>query len=98
MKATARLQLRTNRREIMTTDLIKVVLADDHAVGPRGCQAVLSSAKDIQVIGEVSNMPRRCCDGGALIPTSSSWICRWADGTASPRRRSSVAKETRAGF
>jgi DNA-binding NarL/FixJ family response regulator len=39
----------------MTTDLIKVVLADDHAVVRAGVKAVLSSAKDIQVIGEVSN-------------------------------------------
>src|SRR6186997_2975004 len=39
----------------MTTDLIKVVLADDHAVVRAGVKAVLSSAKDIQVIGEASN-------------------------------------------
>src|SRR4026208_926349 len=39
----------------MTTDLIKVVLADDHAGGRAGVKAVLSSAKDIQVIGEASN-------------------------------------------
>jgi DNA-binding NarL/FixJ family response regulator len=39
----------------MTTDLIKVVLADDHAVVRAGVRAVLSSAKDIQVIGEASN-------------------------------------------
>ena len=39
----------------MTTDLIKVVLADDHAVVRAGVKAVLSSARDIQVIGEVSN-------------------------------------------
>src|SRR5436190_18906393 len=39
----------------MTTDLIKVVLVDDHAVVRAGVKAVLSSAKDIQVIGEASN-------------------------------------------
>ena len=39
----------------MTTDLIKVVLADDHAVVRAGVKAVLGSAKDIQVIGEASN-------------------------------------------
>ena len=39
----------------MTTDVIKVVLADDHAVVRAGVKAVLSSAKDIQVIGEASN-------------------------------------------
>ncbi|HYN80005.1 MAG TPA: response regulator transcription factor [Gemmatimonadaceae bacterium] len=39
----------------MTTDLIRVVLADDHAVVRAGVKAVLSSAKDIQVIGEASN-------------------------------------------
>jgi DNA-binding NarL/FixJ family response regulator len=39
----------------MTTDVIKVVLADDHAVVRAGVKAVLSGAKDIQVIGEASN-------------------------------------------
>jgi len=39
----------------MTVDLIRVVLADDHAVVRAGVKAVLGSAKDIQVIGEASN-------------------------------------------
>lgn len=39
----------------MTSDIIRVVLADDHAVVRAGVKAVLSSAKDIQVIGEGSN-------------------------------------------
>jgi DNA-binding NarL/FixJ family response regulator len=39
----------------MTVDIIRVVLADDHAVVRAGVKAVLGSAKDIQVIGEVSN-------------------------------------------
>jgi two-component system response regulator NreC len=39
----------------MASDIIKVVLADDHAVVRAGLKAVLSSAKDIQVIGEAPN-------------------------------------------
>lgn len=39
----------------MASDIIKVVLADDHAVVRAGLKAVLSGAKDIQVIGEASN-------------------------------------------
>ncbi len=39
----------------MTADIIKVILADDHAVVRAGVKAVLGSAKDIQVIGEASN-------------------------------------------
>jgi DNA-binding NarL/FixJ family response regulator len=39
----------------MTSDIIKVILADDHAVVRAGVKAVLSAAKDIQVIGEASN-------------------------------------------
>ena len=39
----------------MATDVIKVVLADDHAVVRAGLKAVLGVAKDIQVIGEVGN-------------------------------------------
>jgi DNA-binding NarL/FixJ family response regulator len=39
----------------MTADVIRVVLADDHAVVRAGVKAVLSAAKDIQVIGEASN-------------------------------------------
>lgn len=36
----------------MTGDVIRVVLADDHAVVRAGLKAVLGSAKDIEVIGE----------------------------------------------
>ena len=39
----------------MTADIIKVILADDHAVVRAGVKAVLGAAKDIQVIGEASN-------------------------------------------
>ena len=36
----------------MTGDMIRVILADDHAVVRAGLKAVLSAAKDIEVIGE----------------------------------------------
>jgi DNA-binding NarL/FixJ family response regulator len=36
-------------------DLIRVVLADDHAIVRAGLKAVLASAKDISVVGEASN-------------------------------------------
>ena len=39
----------------MSVDIIRVVLADDHAVVRAGLKAVLGSAKDIQVVGEASN-------------------------------------------
>ena len=39
----------------MQDDIINVVLVDDHAVVRAGLKAVLSSAKDIRVIGEASN-------------------------------------------
>jgi len=39
----------------MNGDKIRVVLADDHAVVRAGLKAVLGSAKDIEVIGEVSS-------------------------------------------
>lgn len=39
----------------MHDDIINVVLVDDHAVVRAGLKAVLSSAKDIRVIGEASN-------------------------------------------
>ena len=39
----------------MTSDVIKVILADDHAVVRAGVKAVLGSAKDIQVVGEATN-------------------------------------------
>src|SRR3954469_2026497 len=39
----------------MTGDLIRVVLADDHNVVRAGLRAVLSVAKDIEVIGEAKN-------------------------------------------
>lgn len=39
----------------MPGDLIRVVLADDHAVVRAGLKAVLTTAKDISVVGEASN-------------------------------------------
>src|ERR1041384_8281987 len=39
----------------MTGDLIRVILADDHAVVRAGLKAVLGTAKDIEVIGEAKN-------------------------------------------
>jgi DNA-binding NarL/FixJ family response regulator len=39
----------------MVGDLIRVVLADDHAVVRAGLKAVLGTAKDIEVIGEAKN-------------------------------------------
>lgn len=39
----------------MTNDIIRVVLADDHAVVRAGLKAVLGGAKDIEVIGEADN-------------------------------------------
>lgn len=39
----------------MTGDMIRVVLADDHAVVRAGLKAVLSSAKDIEVVAEAKN-------------------------------------------
>src|SRR4026207_220783 len=41
--------------DAMTGDMIRVVLADDHAVVRAGLKAVLGSAKDIEVIGEAKN-------------------------------------------
>src|SRR5688572_7241323 len=40
---------------LVTADVIRVILADDHAVVRAGVKAVLGAAKDIQVIGEASN-------------------------------------------
>ena len=39
----------------MSGDLIRVVLADDHAVVRSGLKAVLGAARDIDVVGEASN-------------------------------------------
>ena len=39
----------------MTGDTIRVILADDHAVVRAGLKAVLSTARDIEVIGEARN-------------------------------------------
>jgi len=39
----------------MKNDIISIVLADDHAVVRAGLKAVLSTARDMQVVGEASN-------------------------------------------
>ena len=39
----------------MTSDLIRVVLADDHAVVRAGLKAVLGTARDIDIVGEATD-------------------------------------------
>src|SRR5262245_51174579 len=39
----------------MSVDMIRVVLADDHAVVRAGLKAVMSVARDIEIIGEAKN-------------------------------------------
>lgn len=39
----------------MTSDLIRVLLADDHVVVRAGLRAVLGAAKDVEIIGEARN-------------------------------------------
>ena len=39
----------------MTGDVVRVVLADDHAVVRAGLKAVLGTARDLMVVGEASN-------------------------------------------
>ena len=39
----------------MTGDLIRVVLADDHAVVRAGLQALLKTAKDVEVVGQAAS-------------------------------------------
>ena len=39
----------------MASDIIRVILADDHTVVRAGLKAVLGTAKDVQVIGEAAN-------------------------------------------
>ncbi len=39
----------------MTVDIIRVVLADDHAVVRAGLKAVLGGVRDIEIVGEASN-------------------------------------------
>jgi DNA-binding NarL/FixJ family response regulator len=39
----------------MASDIIRVVLADDHAVVRAGLKAVLGGAKDVHVVGEAAN-------------------------------------------
>jgi DNA-binding NarL/FixJ family response regulator len=39
----------------MTSDIIRIVLADDHAVVRAGLKAVLGTARDLMVVGEASN-------------------------------------------
>src|SRR5690348_10863990 len=41
--------------DVMTSDVIRVLLADDHRVVRAGLRAVLATARDITVVGEGSN-------------------------------------------
>ena len=43
------------RRSMSRPDVIKVILADDHLVVRAGLKALLSTSKDIEVVGEASN-------------------------------------------
>lgn len=48
-------EAQNDKGRFMSGDVIRVILADDHAVVRAGVKAVLGAAKDIQVIGEASN-------------------------------------------
>lgn len=52
----------------MTPDLIRVVLADDHAVVRSGLKAVLGAARDIDVVGEAANGKEAIELAGRLSP------------------------------
>jgi DNA-binding NarL/FixJ family response regulator len=52
----------------MSSDLIRVVLIDDHAVVRAGLKAVLGSARDIDVVGEGSNGTEAIALAGRLHP------------------------------
>jgi DNA-binding NarL/FixJ family response regulator len=52
----------------MSGDLIRVVLADDHAVVRAGLKAVLGAARDIDVVGEASNGHEAITLAGRLRP------------------------------
>jgi DNA-binding NarL/FixJ family response regulator len=52
----------------MSSDLIRVILVDDHAVVRAGLKAVLGSARDIDVVGEGSNGTEAIALAGRLHP------------------------------
>lgn len=52
----------------MSSDLIRVILVDDHAVVRAGLKAVLGSARDIDVVGEGSNGNEAITLAGRLHP------------------------------
>jgi DNA-binding NarL/FixJ family response regulator len=52
----------------MINDIISVVLADDHAVVRAGLKAVLSTAKDMKVVGEAANGVEAIAAVGRLDP------------------------------
>lgn len=52
----------------MSSDLIRVVLADDHAIVRAGLKAVLGAAKDIEVVGEASNGKEAIAQAERLKP------------------------------
>ena len=53
----------------MSDDLIRVILADDHAVVRAGLKAVLGSAKDMLVVGEASTGPEAVAMAERLKPS-----------------------------
>ncbi|HVH38971.1 MAG TPA: response regulator transcription factor [Gemmatimonadaceae bacterium] len=53
----------------MSDDLIRVILADDHAVVRAGLKAVLGTAKDMLVVGEASSGPEAVAMTERLRPT-----------------------------
>lgn len=53
----------------MSDDLIRVILADDHAVVRAGLKAVLGTAKDMLVVGEASSGPEAVAMAERLKPT-----------------------------
>src|SRR5688572_23686895 len=52
----------------MSGDLIRVILADDHAVVRAGLKAVLGGAKDMLVVGEAASGPEAVALAEKLTP------------------------------
>jgi NarL family two-component system response regulator LiaR len=52
----------------MTETMIRVLIADDHAIVRKGIRALLATERDIQVIGEASNGAEAIAQAQALHP------------------------------
>ena len=59
----------------MTTNLIKILIVDDHKLFREGLSAILVTTPDINVVGEAGTGPQQAAGIRLLAQCGQRWSC-----------------------